>query len=141
MKITRIIAVLAAGLVASTAHSNTISRTIPVDDTFHEEKLAYRGSGRHYTFMMKFIVVGGKLELCGIGAYQSLQFRTNIDRGMKNTVLKINGRPTFRGLDYFAEVPRRRDLKSGTANCRSTGVAPPSDSSGIEFDWGNFTAR
>lgn len=139
MFLKKVIWIATSIIIAGTAvHAQKISRQIPVDSDFQDTAVTLSGQPDLYKMKVKLIVVGGKLEFCGIGSFKSLQYRDGVMRGLRTTKLRVNGNVVLSGINYFSRVNRSNQMASSKANCRATGVPAPSRIDSIEFDWGKF---
>jgi hypothetical protein len=113
-------AILALTLPATAAD---ISRTIAVDNKFQPLPLEFKGvaTGRYFG-LWTVRRVDGILEMCGIGVASDPAISKVLAARQSQARLSYNGKVVLKDISFFTAVNSAAELKTGKANCVSTGA-------------------
>ena len=124
------------------AYAQKISRQIPVDDSFFPLELSHQGAiAGGWEALTDIIVVGGKLEVCGVQVFTNAQTRSVISSGLRKTTIMMNGKPLIKNLSFFTKVRDKASLAKAPASCRATGIAAPNKIDSLDIKWGYMVFR
>ena len=93
-----------------------------VDGTFVDYNIRWNNVAGGWKAKWRPIDIGGKVGICGVGAFWGHSSRSLSKRVMRDTSIKVDGMVVAKDLRFFAEVRTRDQLTNATATCVSSNV-------------------
>ncbi|HHI71892.1 MAG TPA: hypothetical protein ENJ91_12885 [Rhodobacteraceae bacterium] len=134
-------AMVVSAPAGSQARAVKLSRQIPVDKSFAEGELKWSDGFGAYKFLWNVGVFNGEIEICGVGYFTNIQSMSQSKDALRRAYIIYQDKKIMRDLRYFARVKRRSQLKTATANCRTTGVPAPKARFNVKLGWDAGRAR